>query len=60
MKKGKKIPKGWKLVIQGLPLAAASATTFLPLQRLGQQFIMLIILLWVQVFFIVECFFAGS
>jgi hypothetical protein len=60
MKNGKKIPNSWKLVIQGLPLAGATATTFLPLQRLGQQFIMLIVLLWLQVFFIVECFLAGS
>jgi hypothetical protein len=58
--KKKGIPKGWKLVIQGLPLAGAAATTFLPLQRLGQQFIMLIVLLWLQVFFIVECFIAGK
>jgi hypothetical protein len=58
--KRKSILKGWKLVIQGLPLAAAAATVFLPLQRLGQQFSMLIVLLWLQVFFIVECFFAGS
>jgi hypothetical protein len=54
--KKKRIPKGWKLVIQGLPLAAAAAATFLPIQRLGQQFIVLIVLIWVQVFFIVECF----
>jgi len=54
------IPKSWKLVIQGLPLAAAAATVFLPLQRLGQQFIMLIVLLWLQVFFIVECSIAGK
>ncbi len=60
MKKGKKIPKGWKLVIQGLPLAAAAVTAFLPLQRLGQQFVMLIVLLWLQVFFVVECFIAGK
>jgi hypothetical protein len=60
MKKGKKIPRSWKLVIQGLPLAAAASAAFLPLQRLGQQFIMLVVLLWLQVFFIVECFFAGS
>jgi hypothetical protein len=58
--KKKRIPKGWKLIVQGLPLAAAAATTFLPLQRLGQQFSMLVVLLWLQVFFIVECFFAGS
>jgi hypothetical protein len=60
IKKGKKIPKGWQLVIQGLPLAAAATTVFLPLQRLGQQFVMLIVLIWVQVFLIVEVFLAGS
>jgi hypothetical protein len=57
--KKKGISKSWKVVIQGLPLAGAAATTFLPLQRLGQQFIMLIVLLWLQVFFIVQCFIAG-
>ena len=57
--KSKKISKGWKLVIQVLPLAAAVGTTFFPLQRVGQQFIVLIVLIWLQVFFIVECFFAG-
>jgi hypothetical protein len=60
VKNGRRISKGWKWVIQGLPLAGAAATTFLPLQRLGQQFVMLIVLLWLQVFFIVECFIAGS
>ena len=58
--KKKRISKGWKLVIQGLPLAGAASATLLPLQRLGQQFIMLVALLWLQVFFIVECFFVGS
>jgi hypothetical protein len=58
--KKKRISKGWKLVIQGLPLAAAAATVFLPLQRLGQQFVVLIVLVWIQVFFIVECFLAGK
>ncbi len=54
----KKINKfrGWKLVIQCLPLAAAAATIYLPLQRFGQQFMVLIVLIWVQVFFIFECF----
>jgi hypothetical protein len=56
MNKAKKIPKSLKLVIQGLPIAAAAGATLLPLQRLGQQFIMLFVLLWIQVFFIVECF----
>jgi hypothetical protein len=54
--KKRRFSKGWRLVIQGLPLAAAAATVFLPLQRLGQQFVVLIVLVWIQVFFIVECF----
>jgi hypothetical protein len=56
MKKNAKIPKSLKLVIQVLPLAAAAGATLLPLQRLGQQFIMLFVLLWIQAFFIIECF----
>jgi hypothetical protein len=56
MNKNRKIPKSWKLVLQGLPIAALAGATFLPLQRLGQQFIMLFVLLWIQVFFIVEIF----
>jgi hypothetical protein len=54
------IPKGWRLVIEGLPLAGAAGTTFLPLPRLGQQISMLIVLLWLQVFMIVECFLARN
>jgi hypothetical protein len=47
-----------RLVIQGLPLAALVGATFLTSQRLGGQFLMLIVLLWVQVFFVFECFLA--
>jgi hypothetical protein len=54
MKKKKSI--SWKLVIQGLPIAAAAGSALLPLQRFGQQFVMLIVLVWIQVFFIIECF----
>ena len=50
----KKAPKVWKLVIQGLPLAGAAGTVFLPLHRPEQQFVMLIVLVWIQVFFITE------
>lgn len=50
----------WKLVIQGLPLAAAATTIFLPLHRLGQQFSVLIVLIWVQAFFIFECLLADK
>jgi hypothetical protein len=58
--KKKRISKNWKYVIQGLPLAGAVATTFLPLSRVGHQFSVLIVLIWLQVFFLVECLFAGK
>jgi hypothetical protein len=52
MKKKKGILKSWKLAIQGLPLAAAIGATFLPLHWVGQQFLMVIVLVWIQIFFI--------
>jgi hypothetical protein len=52
----RRISKSLKLVIQGLPLVAAAISAFLPLQRFGQQFMVLIVLVWIQVFFIIECF----
>ena len=60
MDKKKKKSKSWKLIVQGLPIAAAAGSAFLPLQRIGQQFTMLIVLVWLQVFFIVECFMANK
>ena len=56
----KKDLKGWKIVIQGLPLAGAAVTVFLPLQHLAQQYVMLIVLLWIQTFFISEVFLNGK
>jgi hypothetical protein len=56
MKKTKKFPKRWRLVMQGLPLVAAISATFLPLHWVGQQFLMLIVLVWIQVFFIMSTF----
>jgi hypothetical protein len=58
--KAKKLPKAVKFVIRGLPLAGAAATALLPLQRVGQQVLMLIVLVWVQVYFITEVFLAGK
>ncbi len=55
----KKIPTGWKWVLRGLPLAGAAGTAFLPLHRLAQQFSVLIVLVWLQVFILFECFLAG-
>jgi len=60
MQEKKKLAKGWKWFFQGAPLAAAAGATFLPVQRLGQQFIVLILLLWVQVFFIVNVFMSNK
>jgi hypothetical protein len=58
--KTKKLLKTVKFVIRGLPLAGAAAATLLPLQQPGQQFRMLIVLLWIQLFFISEVFLAGK
>jgi hypothetical protein len=55
----KKMNRRLKLVMQGLPLLAAAGAALLPIQRLGQQFLVLIILLWIQVFILVECFLVG-
>jgi hypothetical protein len=49
-------PKGGRLFVQGLPLAGAAGTALLPASRPGQQFVMLIVLIWIQIFFIMECF----
>ena len=46
----KKFPKAVKFAIRGLPLAGAAATSLLPLQQIGQQFLILIVLLWLQVY----------
>jgi hypothetical protein len=56
----KKLPRTLKLAFQGLPLAGAALTALLPIPRLGQQFVMLIVLLWIQIFFMVEAFVAGK
>jgi hypothetical protein len=58
--KNNKIPKGWRDVIEGMPLAEDAPTAFMPLPRLGQQISKLIVFLWLQVFFIVEYFLAGN
>jgi hypothetical protein len=56
--KKQKLDRRLKLAIQGLPLAAVVGSSLLPVQRSGQQFLVLITLLWIQVFFLVECFVA--
>jgi hypothetical protein len=58
--KKQKIDRRLKLLIQGLPLAAVLGGSFLPVRQLGQQFLVLFTLLWIQVFFLVECFLVGK
>ncbi len=50
----KRSSKVWVWMVQGLPLAGAVGATFSPLNRLGAQFVMLIVLIWIQVFFLAE------
>ena len=56
--KTRKHPGTVKVVICSLPLAGAAATAMLPIRQVSQQFLMLIVLLWIQVFFISEVFLA--
>jgi hypothetical protein len=55
----RKLSKPWKTAVRALPLAAAAAASLLPLHRFGQQFVVLIVLVWAQVFFVLEIFLAG-
>jgi len=52
----KRSSKVWVRIVQGLPLAGAVGVAFSPLTRLEQQFVVLIVLVWIQVFFLAECF----
>ncbi len=53
----KRATKVWVRIIQGLPLAGVVGATFSPLSRLGQQFVVLVVLVWIEVFFLAECIF---
>ncbi len=55
----KKLPKAVKYALRILPLAGAASTVLLPLNRIGQEFMVLIVLVWVQVYFVLEIFLAG-
>jgi hypothetical protein len=47
-------PKRLLRWISGVPLVAAAGASLLPLQRFGQQFMVLAVLVWIQIFFVVE------
>jgi len=56
MLKKKSISNKLKMPIKGLPLMAIVGASMLPLPNLARQFLILVVLLWVQVFFVYECF----
>jgi len=56
MLKVKRIPRGIRMIIQGLPIVTLVGASLLPLSPLANQYLMLIVLLWIQVFFISECY----
>jgi hypothetical protein len=56
----KKLPKAVKMAIRTLPLAGAASTVFFNFTRLEQQLMILIVLVWVQVYFVLELFLAGK
>jgi len=56
MLKEKRISRGIRIVIQGLPLVAILGASLLPLSQRANQFLMLITLLWLQIFIISECY----
>jgi hypothetical protein len=58
MKKEKR-SKALRLTILGMPLGGVAVASFLPLSQLSHQFLILIVLLWVQVFFLFDSFLVG-
>ncbi len=56
----KKLSKTLKVGLRVLPLAGAAASVALPLGRYAQQFMILIVLVWVQVYFVLDVFLAGK
>jgi len=60
MSNTKKLPRTLKYVVRGLPLAGAADSVSLPLSPFGRQFMVLIVLVWIQVYFIFDIFPAGK
>ncbi len=58
--KSRKLQGVLKNLIRTLPLAGAVASVFLPLHEIARQFMILIVLVWVQAYFILEIFLAGK
>ena len=54
------LKKSVRYAIQGLPLAGIIIASLLPISTLGRQMLILVLLLWFQVFFIFDIFFNGK
>jgi len=55
-----KISKIARYTIRGLPLAGILVTSFLPLTILGRQLLMLVLLVWFQIYIIFDVFLYGK
>jgi len=51
------IQKGLCYTIRGLPLAAIVISSFLPLQPISRQLLILATLIWLQIYLLSEVFF---
>ena len=57
MLKKEPIQKGLCYTLKGLPLAAIIISSFLPLQPVTRQLLILATLIWLQVYILLEVFF---
>jgi hypothetical protein len=55
-----KVGKVVRYALMGLPLAGAGLSSFLPISVRSQQFLVLVTLLWLQIFTLFEVFSVGK
>ncbi len=60
MIRSKNAQRAIRLTVEGLPLAAILYGAILPLQRIGQQLLVLALLVWLQLIFVFEIFVNGK
>lgn len=59
-KSRRKLSKPIKYILQGLPLAGAASSVFLPLGQFARQFMVLVVVMWMQVYFVMGLFDTGK
>ena len=60
MLKNLNLKKKFRVVIQGLPLSGIILGSFLPISTLGRQLLMLVLLVWLQVYYIFDVLLNGK